>query len=436
MEDLGLQNVFDVLEERGFIEQSTDAAACRQLLEKPITCYIGFDPTATSLHVGSLLPIMSLAHMQRCGHRPIALVGGGTALVGDPSGKTEMRQMLSREEIDENAEKLKVQLGQFIDFSSGKALLLNNADWLAPLNYIEFLRDIGRHFSVNRMLSAESYKMRLETGLSFIEFNYMLLQAYDFLLLFDDYDCSMQMGGSDQWGNIVAGVDLVRRMRQKTVYGITFPLITTASGEKMGKTAQGAVWLDGELTSPYEYYQYWINTEDQDVGRFLGYFTFLPMEEVQAVADLQGADLNLVKTILAYEVTRITHGEAAASAAQAESEEIFGARSIADDLLPSSGVRRQPMAAAGAAAAGMPTTTIGSSRLSQGIPAFELFAEVGLCSSKGEARRLIQQGGGYINGQRIKKFDDRATLDHLDKGEILLRAGKKKYHRVQVDDSE
>jgi tyrosyl-tRNA synthetase len=436
MEDLGLQNVFDVLEERGFIEQSTDAAACRQLLEKPITCYIGFDPTATSLHVGSLLPIMSLAHMQRCGHRPIALVGGGTALVGDPSGKTEMRQMLSREEIDENAEKLKVQLGQFIDFSSGKALLLNNADWLAPLNYIEFLRDIGRHFSVNRMLSAESYKMRLETGLSFIEFNYMLLQAYDFLLLFDDYDCSMQMGGSDQWGNIVAGVDLVRRMRQKTVYGITFPLITTASGEKMGKTAQGAVWLDGELTSPYEYYQYWINTEDQDVGRFLGYFTFLPMEEVQAVADLQGADLNLVKTILAYEVTRITHGEAAASAAQAESEEIFGARSIPEDLLPSSGVRRQPMAAAGAAAAGMPTTTIGSSRLSQGIPAFELFAEVGLCSSKGEARRLIQQGGGYINGQRIQKFDDRATLDHLDKGEILLRAGKKKYHRVQVDESE
>jgi len=431
-----LTNVFDILEERGFIEQSTDAAACRQLLEKPITCYIGFDPTATSLHVGSLLPIMSLAHMQRCGHRPIALVGGGTALVGDPSGKTEMRQMLSREEIDENAEKLKVQLGQFIDFSSGKALLLNNADWLAPLNYIEFLRDIGRHFSVNRMLSAESYKMRLETGLSFIEFNYMLLQAYDFLLLFDDYDCSMQMGGSDQWGNIVAGVDLVRRMRQKTVYGITFPLITTASGEKMGKTAQGAVWLDGELTSPYEYYQYWINTEDQDVGRFLGYFTFLPMEEVQAVADLQGADLNLVKTILAYEVTRITHGEAAASAAQAESEEIFGARSIPDDLLPSSEVRRQPMAAAGAAAAGMPTTTIGSSRLSQGIPAFELFAEVGLCSSKGEARRLIQQGGGYINGQRIQKFDDRATLDHLDKGEILLRAGKKKYHRVQVDESE
>ena len=431
-----LTNVYDVLEERGFIEQSTEAAACRQLLENPSTCYIGFDPTAPSLHVGSLLPIMSLAHMQRCGHRPIALVGGGTALVGDPSGKTEMRQMLSREEIDANGEKLKVQLSRFIDFEAGRAMLVNNADWLAPLNYIEFLRDIGRHFSVNRMLSAESYKMRLETGLSFIEFNYMLLQAYDFLVLFDDYDCHIQMGGNDQWGNIVAGVDLVRRMRQKTVYGITFPLITTASGEKMGKTAQGAVWLDGELTSPYEYYQYWINTEDQDVARFLGYFTFLPMEEVQAVAELQGTDLNLVKTILAYEVTRITHGEAAARAAQAESEEIFGARTITDDLLPSSGVRRQPESAAEGAAAGMPATTIASSRLRSGIPAFELFAEVGLCSSRGEARRLIKQGGGYINGRRIEAFDERATLDQLEKGEILLRAGKKKYHRIQVDEGE
>ena len=355
---------------------------------------------------------------------------------GDPSGKTEMRQMLSREEIDANGEKLKVQLSRFIDFEAGRAMLVNNADWLAPLNYIEFLRDIGRHFSVNRMLSAESYKMRLETGLSFIEFNYMLLQAYDFLVLFDDYDCHIQMGGNDQWGNIVAGVDLVRRMRQKTVYGITFPLITTASGEKMGKTAQGAVWLDDELTSPYEYYQYWINTEDQDVARFLGYFTFLPTEEVQAVADLQGTDLNLVKTILAYEVTRITHGEAAARAAQAESEEIFGARTITDDLLPSSGVRRQPESAAEGAAAGMPATTIASSRLRSGIPAFELFAEVGLCSSRGEARRLIKQGGGYINGRRIEAFDERATLDQLEKGEILLRAGKKKYHRIQVEEGE
>jgi tyrosyl-tRNA synthetase len=431
-----LTNVYDVLEERGFIEQSTDAAACRELLEKPVTCYIGFDPTAPSLHVGSLLPIMSLAHMQRCGHRPIALVGGGTGLVGDPSGKTEMRQILSREEIDVNGEQLKAQLGKFIDFGSGRALLLNNADWLVPLNYIEFLRDIGRHFSVNRMLSAESYRMRLETGLSFIEFNYMLLQAYDFLYLFNDYDCRIQMGGSDQWGNIVAGVDLVRRMRQETVYGITFPLITTASDEKMGKTARGAVWLDAQQTSPYEYYQYWINTEDQDVERFLAYFTFLPMEEIRAVAGLRGADFNLVKTILAYEVTSITHGETAARAAQADSEQVFGGRNIPDDLLPSSRVTRQPVSKVDVAVAGVPATTITSSRLSQGIPAFELLAEVGLCTSRGEARRLIQQGGGYINGQRIQKFDERVTLDHLEKGEILLRAGKKKYHRIQVDEND
>jgi tyrosyl-tRNA synthetase len=442
-----LTNVYDILEERGFIEQSTEAVACRQLLESPSTCYIGFDPTASSLHVGSLLPIMSLAHMQRCGHRPIALVGGGTALVGDPSGKTEMRQMLSREEINANGEKLKTQLSRFIDFEAGRAMLVNNADWLAPLNYIEFLRDIGRHFSVNRMLSAESYKMRLETGLSFIEFNYMLLQAYDFLLLLDDYDCHLQMGGSDQWGNIVAGVDLVRRMRQKTVYGITFPLITTASGEKMGKTAQGAVWLDASLTSPYEYYQYWVNTEDQDVARFLAYFTFLPMEEIRAVEGMQGADLNLVKTILAYEVTKITHGENAARNARAESEEMFGVRQIPEDLLPSSTVGKvktvapKDMASATSVSpatmsiASMPTTKMSPTRLNEGIPAFELFAEIGLCSSKGEARRLIQQGGGYINGRRIQKIDERATLDHLENGEILLRAGKKKYHRIQVDEN-
>ncbi len=386
--------------------------------------------------------------MQRCGHRPIALVGGGTALVGDPSGKTEMRQMLSRKEIDANAQLLKLQLGKFIDFDAGRALLLNNADWLVPLNYIEFLRDIGRHFSVNRMLSAESYRMRLETGLSFIEFNYMLLQAYDFLYLFDDYDCRIQMGGSDQWGNIVAGVDLVRRMRQKTVYGITFPLITTASGEKMGKTAQGAVWLDGELTSPYEYYQYWVNTEDQDVERFLAYFTFLPMEEIRSVAGLQGADLNLVKTVLAYEITRITHGEDTARTARAASEEIFGVRQIPGDLLASStvertskeavsdGVTKTSVSQVDISVSSIPTTIVAESRLRSGIPAFELFAEVGLCTSKGEARRLIRQGGGYINGQRIQEFDERATLNHLEKGEMLLRVGKKKYHRVQVDENQ
>ena len=429
-----MKNACDMLEERGFIEQATDATAMRQLLEKPATCYIGFDPTARSLHVGHLVTIMSLAHMQRCGHRPIALVGGGTGMVGDPSGKTEMRQMMSREEIDLNALHLKRQLGQFLDFSDGRALLLNNADWLLPLKYIEFLRDIGCHFSVNRMLAAESYKSRLETGLNFIEFNYMLLQAYDFLYLFEHFDCRMQMGGSDQWGNIVAGVDLVRRVKQQTVYGITFPLITTASGEKMGKTAKGAVWLDGTLTSPYEYYQYWMNTDDRDVVRFLALFTLLPMEEIREVNGLKGEELNVAKTVLAFEATRVTHGDTAAQSAQAESARIFGAREVAAELLPSSAVRRMASTEAAGLGAGVSTTIIAASRLRQGIPAFELFVDAGLCSSKGAARRLIQQGGGYVNDERLRAVDEAITLAHLRGGQVLLRAGKKNYHKIQVDD--
>ncbi len=279
-----MKSVYDVLQERGFVEQVTDEAAARQILAGgQVTCYIGFDPTATSLHIGSLVPIMSLAHMQRNGHRPIALVGGGTAMIGDPSGKTEMRQVLSKEKVDGNAEALKRQLSQYLDFGEGKALLVNNADWLLPLKYIEFLRDIGRFFSVNRMLAAESYRMRLETGLNFIEFNYMLLQAYDFLYLFQKQGCLFQMGGNDQWGNIVAGIDLVRRVEGKQAYGITFPLITTSLGTKMGKTEKGTVWLDGRLTSPHEYYQYWINSTDDDVERFMALFTFLPIEEVREV---------------------------------------------------------------------------------------------------------------------------------------------------------
>lgn len=427
-----MKNVYDILEERGFIDQVTDAAAVRRVLENPTTCYIGFDPTAPSLHVGSLIPIMSLAHMQRAGHRPVALVGGGTAMVGDPSGRTEMRRMLSREEIDANAEELRRQLAQFLDFSDQRAILINNAEWLLPLNYIEFLRDIGCHFSVNRMLSAESYRVRLETGLSFIEFNYMLLQAYDFLHLFDKFGCRVQMGGSDQWGNIVAGVDLVRRMRREVVYGITFPLITTASGEKMGKTAKGTVWLDARFTSPYEYYQYWINTDDQDVARFLGYFTFLPMEEIREVYGLKGVVLNLAKTILAYEATRITHGEQGAQSAQVESERIFGAREIPAELLPSSRVRRKPVSQVDTVAKGVPCSPIANHRLHEGVPAYELFAEVGLCPSRGAARRLIQQGGGYVNGRRLQSVDEVIGLNNLEQGEILLRAGKKHYHKIQV----
>ena len=276
-----VKSVYDIFRERGFIEQITDEPLIRDLLDREqVTCYIGFDPTATSLHIGSLVPIMSLAHMQRHGHRPIALVGGGTALIGDPSGKTEMRQILTREQIDHNARCLQKQLSRYLDFGEGKAILLNNADWLTRLNYIEFLRDIGRHFSVNKMLAAESYRIRLEKGLNFIEFNYMLLQAYDFLYLFQQYGCLMQMGGNDQWGNMVAGIDLIRRVEGKTTFSMTFPLITTSQGHKMGKTEKGTVWLDAELTSPYEYYQYWINTEDADLERFLALFTFLPMEEI------------------------------------------------------------------------------------------------------------------------------------------------------------
>jgi tyrosyl-tRNA synthetase len=289
-------NVIDILQERGFIEQTTHEKELRDYIESgDVACYIGFDPTASSLHVGSLVPIMSLAHMQRQGHRPIALIGGGTGLVGDPSGKTEMRQLLTPEMVELNAQGIKKQLSRFVDFSDDKAIMVNNADWLIKLEYIPFLRDFGRHFSVNRMLKAESYKMRLESeeGLNFIEFNYMLLQAYDFLELYDHYGCSLQMGGSDQWGNIVAGVELVRRVRQKTVFGMTFPLVTTSSGEKMGKTAQGAVWLDPDKTSPYEYYQYWINTHDKDVIRFLTLFTFLPISEIRAVETLSGCETSV-----------------------------------------------------------------------------------------------------------------------------------------------
>ncbi|MCJ7830801.1 MAG: tyrosine--tRNA ligase, partial [Desulfobacterales bacterium] len=326
-----MANVIDILQARGFIENRTHARELEAFFDQgAITSYIGFDPTASSLHVGSLIPIMALAHMQRGGHRPIALVGGGTGLVGDPSGKTEMRQLLTPEIVVQNALGLKQQLSRFIDFGEGKALLLDNAAWLRELKYIPFLRDIGRHFSVNRMIKVESYRMRLESeeGLNFIEFNYMLLQAYDFLELFNRYDCRLQMGGSDQWGNIVAGVELIRRVRQKTAFGITFPLITTSSGAKMGKTAQGAVWLDPDRTTAYDYYQFWVNTNDKDVARFLALFTFLPIEEITSVTDLEGSQLNQAKAVLAFEATRLAHGNEAAVEAHQAAMSMFGVRQI------------------------------------------------------------------------------------------------------------
>jgi tyrosyl-tRNA synthetase len=406
-----MKNIYDILKERGFVEGVTDEDGVRDLLgSKKITCYIGFDPTASSFHVGSLIPIMSLVHMQRAGHRPIPLLGGGTVLVGDPSGKTEMRQLLTLEEIEENAQGIKKQLSTYLDFSGDKALLLNNADWLVPLNYIEFLRDIGRHFSVNRMLTAESYRARLETGLNFVEFNYMLLQAYDFLHLYQAYGCFLQMGGSDQWGNIVAGADLIRRVEGGTAYGIIFPLITTASGEKMGKTAQGAIWLNPELTAPYEYYQYWINTDDRDVERFLALFTFLPLEEINRYGQLTGADLREAKEVLAFEATKITHGEAEAKKAREASRTAFGNEEGSLDA--------------------MPNTTLQKGRLKQGITAYELFVETELCTSKADAKRLISQGGAYVNGRRLQDIDEVITEGHLREGDLILRAGKKRYHRV------
>lgn len=427
-----MPNVIDLLKERGFIEQTThDDELKNYINEGPVSCYIGFDPTASSLHVGHLLPIMSLAHMQKNGHRPIALVGGGTGLVGDPSGKTEMRKMLTLEDVNANAEAIKRQLSHFICFDDGAAVLENNADWLTSLNYISFLRDVGRHFSVNRMVRAESCRSRMESeeGLSFIEFNYMILQAYDFLELHDRHQCRLQMGGSDQWGNIVMGIDLIRRMRSESAFGVTFKLITTSSGAKMGKTAAGAVWLDPERTTPYDYFQFWVNTDDRDVDRFLSIFTFLPMEEIRPVAALEGAQLNAAKSILAFEATRLAHGEDEALKAYRSAISMFGARQISRDLLPSSNIPRESETSD---AETVPQTEMSLAEIEEGIPCFKLFHQVGLTESSGAARRLIQQGGGYINGRRLERFDEMVTARDIEDMQIMLRAGKKHFYKIRV----
>ena len=403
-------NVYDVLQERGFIEQVSDGEAVRRMLSKPSTCYIGFDPTSDSFHVGSLVPIMALTHMQRHGHKVIVLIGGGTAMIGDPSGRTELRKLMTMKRIEANAEGLKRQLEHFIDFEDDKAIMLNNADWLMPLNFIDFLREIGRHFSVNRMLAAESYRQRMESGLSFIEFNYMLFQSYDFLHLYRNHGCTLQMGGNDQWGNILAGADLIRRVEGGGAEALTFPLLTTSVGTKMGKSEKGAVWLDPDRTTPYDYYQYWINMDDLDVGRFLSLFTLLPMDEVKRLSALEGAALREAKEVLAYEATRLNHGEEKADKARNAARALFSGGG--DD-------------------SSIPTVEMKRDRFQGGMPAFELFADAGLAKSKGEARRLIKQGGAYLNGERLESFEDLVTLEHMDeKGTILLRAGKKKYVRI------
>ena len=428
-----MSSVLETLRERGFVENTTHEQELQDYLNKEVaTCYIGFDPTASSLHIGSLVPIMSLAHIQRNGHRPIALVGGGTGMVGDPSGKTEARQLLTPEIIEANADGIKKQLSQFIQFEDGRAILLNNADWLSDLRYIPFLRDIGRHFSVNRMVKAESYKMRLdsEEGLNFIEFNYMLLQAYDFLNLFDTQGCCLQMGGSDQWGNIVAGIELIRRIHHKTAFGITFPLITTSSGEKMGKTAKGAIWLDPNRTTPYEYYQFWVNTDDRDVEKFLALFTFLPIEEIRKVGQLQSDELNYAKSVLAYEATCLAHGEKQAVEALRATASVFGTKKRIQAILPSSTFPDDTSSELSVDA--VPGTIIESDKLNEGIPAFKLFNQVGLAKSGGAARRLIEQGGAYLNEARIEHFDKIISLDDLVSGEIILRAGKKRYHKISA----
>ncbi len=394
-----MNDYLNTLKERGFTKQLSNEDGISDYLDKKTTAYIGFDPTATSLHVGSLVPIMALAHFQRAGHTPLVLVGGATAMIGDPSGKNEMRQMLTEDDIQHNLEQIKKQLSRFISFDNDEAIMLNNADWLRDLNYIDFLRNTGKFFSVNRMIAAESAKKRLENGLSFIEFNYMIFQAYDFLELSKKYDCLLEMGGNDQWGNIVAGIDLIRRVKSKEAYGLTFPLITTSNGNKMGKTASGAVWLDPKKTSPYDYYQFWRNTEDDDVKKFLSLFTFLPMKEINKLGDVEGVELNEAKKVLAFEATKIAHGEKAA-------------KEVAD--------WKQ----------NMPEIRVSSTEISEGITALDIFMKSELFASKGEARRLIKQGGGYINEVTITEANQKIKFDNFKEEQIIFRAGKKKYFRA------
>jgi tyrosyl-tRNA synthetase len=406
-------NVYDTLRARGFIAQSTDEDELRAILAGPsLTFYVGFDSTAASLHAGSLVPIMAMMHLQQAGHRPIVVVGGGTTMVGDPSGKTEMRRLLSEEAIRANGARIHRQIDRYLGFSQGKAVALDNADWLLELRYIPFLRDIGVHFSVNRMLAAEAYQQRLERGLSFIEFNYQLLQAYDYLALFRRYGCTLQMGGDDQWGNILAGVDLVRRVEGATVHAMTFPLLTTSSGAKMGKSAAGAVWLDEDLSSPYEFYQYWINCDDRDVEPFLKLFTLLPLDEIDRLASLPGAAIRSSKQVLAYEATRITHGQAAADEAQAASQALFG--------------RGQELE-------GVPTTNVSAGQLQNGLSLPAILTDVSLTRSRGEARRLIEQGGVYVNDKRVTDIDYLIDRGDVSAEGILIRVGKKRYHRLLVD---
>jgi tyrosyl-tRNA synthetase len=402
--------VLNTLRERGFVQQISDEAGLTALLGRgPVTFYAGFDPTASSLHLGHALPLMAMAHLGRAGHRPIAVLGGGTSMIGDPSGKTELRQMLPREVIVANGKAIDPQVRRFLGGAGDRALVVDNADWLLPLNYIEFLREIGRHFSVNRMLAAEAYKLRIEKGLSFIEFNYQILQAYDFLVLKRRHGCLLQIGGDDQWGNILAGTDLIRRLDQAEAYALTFPLITTATGVKMGKTAAGAVWLAAELTSRFDFYQYFINVDDRDVGRFLKLFTFLPLDEIARLEQLEGADLRVAKQALAYHATEIVHGSDGAMEAQQAAQAAFGG---------------------GAAAALVPTHPLSAAELAAGLKTVDLLVAAGLATSKSAARRLIEQGGVRLGDRKVTSIDDLVGADEVSEDGVLLHAGKKHVRRI------
>jgi len=410
-----MSGALEELEKRGFIQQCSDLEGLRETMKNEVVSfYVGVDPTARSLHIGHMVPFYALAHIQRYGHRPILVVGGGTGMIGDPSGKTEMRKILSIEEIRRNEEGIKYGASKLIDFSEGKALMVNNYDWLGDLNYIEFLRDIGRHFSVNRMLSFEAYKQRLEKGLSFIEFNYMLLQSYDFLILKRQYDCKVQVGGDDQWGNILSGVELIRRMDGNEAYALTFPLVTRSDGKKMGKSERGAIFLDPELCSPYEFYQYWRNVNDADVIRFLKMFTFLDFEEIDELAKLEGQDINKAKERLAYEQTVLIHGEEEARKAVEASMAAFAGEGESNNR------------------DAIPSLELSADKLKDGINVLDLFAMTSLCSSKGEARRLVTQGGARVNDEKIEDIEAAIDGSKAEDGELLLRAGKKRYFRIIV----
>ena len=421
---------FEDMEARGFFYQLTDDDAIKKTLnKKKVAFYVGFDPTADSLHTGHLLPVMAARRLQQAGHKPIILVGGATALVGDPSGKQESRPILTRETVSKNAEALKQQLSKFIHFDDKNAVFVNNADWLCDVNYLDLLRDIGRHFSVNRMLSMESVKQRMETGISFLEFNYMILQAYDFLHLYRKYKCELQIGGQDQWGNIVSGVELVRKVTRRPVLGATFPLLTDNNGQKFGKTAGGAVWLDPSRTSVFDYYQFWRNVDDADVTKLLYLFTSLPTEEIKKLETLKAPEINRAKEILAYEATVLAHSEKEAKKAYLAAGTKFGFADPENKIQTSSNIVNVKTSDG---SADLPSFGIDKDKLDEGIWIVTLLSESGLCSSNGEARRLIKGGGAYLNGTRISDFNYTVTDKDFTNDETILKAGKKKIRRIWV----